>query len=187
MKYYKRVLSALIITSLLTCITSINVLAKGGGHSSSHSVSHSTSHTTTSKSTSSGFKSGSFSSSKSSTTKSNTTVTKSKIFSFSKSSTPKTVNVKSKALSNIPISYSSHSVSNNYYYNTSNGGSSFWSNYFLYRALTPEHRVYVTTTGSNEVAPAYTGIRSMLADLTTLIVAIIIICIAIWIFRKRRK
>ena len=80
------------------------------------------------KGASSGFKSGSISSTKSSTSASST-----------KSST-KSVNTNSSALTSIHSTYSSHSVSNNYYYNTSIGGINFWSNYWLYRTLTPTNR-----------------------------------------------
>lgn len=76
------------------------------------------------KGASSGFKSGSISSTKSSTSASST----------------KSVNTNSSALTSIHSTYSSHSVSNNYYYNTSIGGINFWSNYWLYRTLTPTNR-----------------------------------------------
>lgn len=155
---------------------------KSGSFSNSEATKKSTAApktSTTTKSTTSksatGIKSGSFS-----TTKTTSTSTE--------KSTPtlkNTVNIKSKALASIPPSYSCHSISNNYYYNTSNGGSNFWSNYFLYRALTPEHRTYVTTTGSNAIAPAYTGARSIMADIITLIFIVGAIVLVVYVVKKK--
>jgi cobalamin biosynthesis Mg chelatase CobN len=179
---------------LIVVIVSVFILeqpafAKGAtAHASSGHAS--TSHSTVSKASGSGFKSGSFSSSSktskssstSSTSKSTTTASTK---SNSTTSSTKSVNTNSKALSRIPSSYSSHSVSNNYYYNVDNGGSSFWSNYWMYRALTPEHRTYIVDN-SNVVAPAYTGVKSIIPDLITICVFIIVIGTIIYIIRKRK-
>lgn len=168
---------------------------KSGSFSSGTSKSSSTkSKDTISKSSESGFKSGLFSGSKSSTNVSKSTSSTnsnggffSGIFSKNKSSnTIKQVNTSAPALKSIPSNYSCHSISNHYYYNTSNGGNNFLSNYLLYRALTPQHRTYVSVGGSKEIAPAYTGPSSVLPDIITTVIIIAIICIGFYIIKKRK-
>jgi F0F1-type ATP synthase membrane subunit a len=63
----------------------------------------------------------------------------------------------------------------------------FWSHYWLYRALTPDNRVYMDS-GSRMVAPAYTGFWSILWDILSLIIVITILFLVIrWIVKKKKK
>lgn len=194
-----KLLNVLLITIMISIFVLVQpVFAKSSGSTSSSSSSSSSS---VSRTSGSGFKSGSFSST-SKNTSSNTNSTASKNSSNSNKSTSttntnsksssvtsstKTVNTNSSALRSIPSSYSSHSVSNNYYYNVDNGGSSFWSNYWMYRALTPEHRTYIMSDGSSAIAPSYTGASSIIPDLITLFIIISIVGITIYIIKKRRE
>lgn len=172
---------------VLVFISGQSAFAKSSVSTSSSSSRSSSS--TVSKTSGSGFKTGSFNnSSTTSKNASSTSKSTSSNSSGSKSNTvtnsTKSVNTNSKALNNIPSSYSSHSVSNNYYYNTSNGGSDFWSNYWLYRSLTPEHRTYVIDN-STVVAPSYTGFKSIVPDVITICVLIAILGFAIYLIKKR--
>ncbi|EKQ51383.1 MULTISPECIES: hypothetical protein [unclassified Clostridium] len=187
MKKLKKLNLFVITIMIFAFISGESAFAKGSTSISSSSRSSSS----VSRTSGSGFKTGSFSGSSKSSSSSNSSESGSSVNnSTSKSSTTtnstKSVDTSSKALNNIPRSYSSHSVSNNYYYNTSNGVSDLWSNYWLYRALTPDHRTYVVDN-SNVVAPAYTGVRSIIPDVITLCVIILVIGVVIYIIRKRRK
>lgn len=199
MKKFQRLNLFISTIMILVFISGQSAFAKGSVSTSSSSSRSSSS--TVSKTSGSGFKTGSFSSSsttsKSSSTSKSTPIsspsstvskgTTSKSSSISSSSSKQSVNTNSKALNNIPSSYSSHSVSNKYYYNVDNGGSSFWSNYWMYRALTPEHRTYIVSDGSSTIAPSYTGVSSIIPDLITLVIIISIVGITIYIIKKRRE
>lgn len=118
-------------------------------------------------------KKSSSSSSKSSTTpKSNTT-----------SKSNKKVNTNSSALIDIPTTYSSKSSSSYYYYNVSNGNR-FWSNFWIYRMLTPNNRTYMNGYGEKRIAPAYTGFRSIWADI---VFACIFIGLIVFIIIRLKK
>lgn len=100
----------------------------------------------------------------------------------------KSVDTSSNALKSIPQNYSSHSISNNYFY-TNRGGmfGNFLSNYMLFRMLTPSHRMYIDSYGATCYAPAYTGFRSVFPDIITLIVIIYILFIIITYIKYKRK
>lgn len=151
---------------------------------STPSTSSSTSGSTSSKSAE-GFKSGSYSTTKPSGSTSSTsgsTATKSGTSAFSN----KNVDTSSPALNSIPRSYSNYSVNNHYYYHdTGSGYGNFWSNYWFYRAMTPDNRTYVSDGGTRVVAPAYGGVTSVLWDLITSILLIALIGWIIYYTNKR--
>lgn len=84
-------------------------------------------------------------------------------------------------LNKIPRDYMRRSVSSNYYYNAPNNFNRYLSMFLLYRLLTPHNRIYASD-GHQMIAPAYSGIKSIIPD-----IILVILIIAIIVFFVKRK
>lgn len=204
MKHFKRIG---LITVLCLAFISTNVFAATPSRPSTSvsrptTTTRSTTTTTTRPSTSTSTKSTSSSTttrpstSTSTSTKSSTTTTRpststskstsgsiSSWFRPSTSGAAKTSPPLSSSYSGTQYAGSSSSISRSYYYHTDNSWDSFWSHYWLYRALTPNDRTYVVN-GTTAYAPAYGGFMSVFWDIITFLVVIALI---VWIVRAIRR
>lgn len=143
---------------------------------------------TTNKASSSSKPSTSNSSKSSTVAKPSTSNTYKNSTSVKPSTSRSNINTSSRVFNNIPPSYSTHSVSNNYYYTQSRPSyfNNFLSHYFLYRLMTPHNRVYYTDGGAMHYASAYTGVKSIFWDVVTFITVIALVIFVVRFIRRRR-
>jgi hypothetical protein len=80
----------------------------------------------------------------------------------------------------------STNVYNNYYYdNTGSTFTNILSHYFLYRALTHDSRpVVIDSNNPSAYAPVYSGFRSILYDIVTFIVLVLIVAFAVFKYKR---
>lgn len=199
------------LTTLLFTIALIGqvAFARGGSHSGSfsHSSSHSSfsssksSSSSKSKSASSGSFSKSsvksksipkttsskFTSKKSSIVKAKTSATKVKTSTSSKTKPTRSTPVTHTIIHKTVIVHNSYHYSSNTLYKNSYGTtfhSSFWDNYFLYRAITHQNTVVVTSGGiQHETSYGYSGVWH---DIVTLAIILGIITVIVVIIKRRR-
>lgn len=180
-KYFSKTIFILIFIFIF-----VNHITFAATRSTGSRSSRSRPSTSSSKSTSSSVATKSASTAKPSTSGSSTSNSSSKSSWFK----PSTSGYSTKSYNNREYSYGGYtrpSVSNNYYYDSSSGWNNFWSHYWFYRAVTPEHRTYVVED-QKVYAPAYTGAKSIVWDLISSIIILSIIGYIVWrIIRRRRS
>lgn len=190
-KKIKRVVIATLVSTIMLCQTSVCAKGISGGtvsrpsttsvsRPSTTSVSRPSTPTTTSKPSSSS------TTSKPSTPSTPKTSSSVKSF-FNRSSSSKP------ATPYVPKTTSTSGSQNQttVHYNSYGGYSgNFWSNYWLYRAVSHDHNPYYSNGGyygGNYSTSAYMGVKSIMCDIITLII-IVTICYVIYrIFKRKRR